>query len=382
MRIGIDMRMAGTGEGIARYAEELTTHLAEIDTKNEYYLLVDKTSGFAAKLKILLPRRTRLGRENAKFKTIFVGSPYYSWAEQTKFIWELARLKLDLTHFPSFNVPLFYPGKFVVTIHDVIHHHFPGKKKSRFFHRLAYRLAIYSAARRARRVIAVSQATKNEIAKTLGVSPAKIQVIYEGINKKFYEPAPAERLAAVKQKYAIRKPYLLFVGVWRQYKNLPRLAQAFDILKGRYQQDFQLVLAGKIDPFYPEIKEAVLSRSSASDIKALGFVPDEDLGALYQGATALVLPSLMEGFGLIGAEAQAVGVPVVASDIPVLREILGEGARYFNPLQPEEMAKQIHSVLTDQGVRERLIKTGQANVAKYNWQTTAQETLKIYQEFS
>lgn len=304
---------------------------------------------------------------------------YYSFEEQTKFVWELKKLKLDVVHFPSFNVPMFYSRKFVVTIHDIIHHLYPGKKKSRWFHRLAYRLVINSAIKRASKIIAVSEATKDDVRKTFKIDPLKISVIYEGVEERYGEKITNAKLQVIKEKYGITKPYILFVGVWRQYKNLERLALAFDILKEK-GFDYQLVMAGKVDPFYPEIRQAVFGIKNNKDIKALGYVPDEDLPALYQSAKVFVLPSLVEGFGLIGLEAQASGVPAAVSDIPVLREVLGEGAVYFDPRNEDDMARTCHLVLdTESSVVKELVEQGRQNAKKFDWQQTARETLKIYQ---
>jgi glycosyltransferase involved in cell wall biosynthesis len=370
MRIGIDMRMAGTGEGIGRYIEKLVVNLMDIDETNQYFLLCDKNSEFVEKFEVT--------RRN--FAKVSVSSRYYSWSEQTSFIAELRRLKLDLVHFASFNAPVLYPGKFVITVHDVIHHQFPGKKKSRMFHRLAYRAAIWASVRRAAKVIAVSEATKREIVKVLGVRAEKVAVVYEGVEKQFAEAVSAVKIEEVKNAYKISKPFLFFVGVWRQYKNLPRLSLAFDILKEDYHRDVQLALAGKIDPFYPEIKQAVFKIKHADDIRALGFVPDLDLAVLYQAAQAFVLPSLVEGFGLIGVEAQAAGLPVLASRIQVLEEILGQGAIYFNPTDEQDMAKKIDELLGDPGLLQNLVAEGQINAQKYDWRKTAEETLKIYEQ--
>ncbi len=366
MRIGIDCRMARTGEGIARYVEELVKHLAMLDTENEYFLICSKQ----------FPISNFQFPNNFKFQ--ITKSGYYSFAEQTRLIWELKKLKLDLAHFPNFNVPVFYPGRFVITIHDLIHHQFPGKKKSRWFHRLAYRAVIKSAVKRADRIIAVSEATKNDILKTFNIHKSKIGIIYEGVDSKFFQKVQDAEIRQVKQKYSITKPYLLFVGVWRQYKNLPRLARAFDILKERHRHDIELVLAGKIDPFHPEIKEEVFSIRNNKDIKALGYVPDEDLAALYHGAGLFVLPSLTEGFGLIGVEAQAAGVPVAASNIPVLREVLGEGAIYFAPQSPEDIAKKASYILTDHNYSSNLIEKALLNARNYDWSKTARQTLELY----
>ncbi len=364
MRIGIDCRMAGTGEGIGRYVEELIKHLSEIDNENIYVLLFSE-SMLASKFQI----------SNDKFQKIIVKSKYYSLSEQTYFIWELFKLKLDIVHFPSFNVPILYPGKFVVTIHDIIHHRFPGRKKSRFVHRLAYRLVIWAAIKRAKRIIAVSEATKRDILKVFHVGLEKITVIYEGAGLKL---ASINDTDAVLKRYNIQKPFLLFVGVWRQYKNLPRLAAAFDLVRDKYSLDCELVLAGKIDDFYPEIKNEILSIKNADYIRALGYVPEPDLAALYRAARIFVIPSLTEGFGLVGIEAQSSGTAVLASDIAVLREVLGSGALYFNPRNVEDMAEKISTLWQNEASLEDSRRAGRDNAARFTWTKTAEGTKMIY----
>lgn len=367
MRIGIDMRMAGTGEGIGRYVEELARHLATIDHENDYVLIFQSES---ASLQFTV--------NSANFRKVVLASKYYSWAEQTRFIWELKKLKLDLMHFTNFNYPVLYQGKFVVTIHDLIHHQFPGKKKSRFLHRAAYRFTIRSAIKKAEKVIAVSEATRQDIVRSFKVNPEKISVVYEGVDARFFNMVPSAQINEIKQKYGITGPYLLFVGVWRQYKNLPALASAFDILKLEQSLSHELVLAGKIDPFYPEIKNIVFKAKFARDIKALGFVPDGDLPALYQGASAFVLPSLTEGFGLIVAEAQASRVPAILSDIPVLREVAGDGAIFFDPHDHADMARKMNMGIADNSLRDELINKGLENAKRFIWQEAARQTLQIY----
>lgn len=369
MRIGIDMRMAGTGEGIGRYCEELVKNLADIDQGNDYFLLIDRKSAIADKLSI----------KNSKFNFVKVSSTYYSIAEQTYFIHELNRLNLDIMHFTSFNMPIFYTGKFIVTIHDTIHHRFPGRKKSRYLHRAAYRAVIWTAVKRAQRIIAVSNATKNEIVKTFGVTPEKVKVVYEGIGKALTAEGNEEETL---KRHNITKPFLLFVGVWRQYKNLPQLALAFDILKEKYGIDCQLALAGKIDPFYPEIKQAVFGIKNHADIRVLGFVSDEILSGLYRKAKIFVLPSLVEGFGLTGPEAQALGAPVAASDIPALREVLAEGAVYFDPQSAEDMAEKIVKIWNSADLTKDLRRLGFLNAERFNWDKCSRETLNLYKKAS
>ncbi len=366
MRIGIDLRMAGGGAGIDRYISELAREILNHDRQHQYVLFV---------------RNHKIAEDfkSTSAKIVVADIAHYSVAEQIKFPGILAKEKLDLVHFPHFNVPLLYLKPFVVTIHDLTHTLFPGKKKSRIIHRLAY-LAIFSnAVRMAKKIIAVSESTKKQIIEYYKINPAKIQVIYEGFNEVYKMMDKEEAFKQVSQKFGITKPFMLYVGVWRRYKNLPMLAQSFDQLKDR-RVDVQLVLAGEPDPFYPEIEEQVLNIKHKSDLKTVGRVKDEDLKLLYNGATILVLPSLMEGFGLTPLEAAACGTPTAASDIPTLREIMGQGAEYFDPNNLENMTEVLQNLLTNPIRLEELANLALSRSKHFSWKQAAVETIKVYEE--
>ncbi len=366
MKIGIDLRMAGGGAGIDRYITELAHEILKQDRQNQYVLFVRN-------------QQVADSYRSSGAKIVLADIPHYSVAEQIKLPAILAKEHLDLVHFPHFNVPLLYLKPFVVTIHDLTHTLFPGKKKSRIFHRLAY-LAIFShAVRIAKKVIAVSESTKKQIIEYYKISSSKIQVVYEGFNEVYKMMDKEEAFKQVSQKFGITKPYILYVGVWRRYKNLPMLAQAFDRLKDK-GVDVQLVLAGEPDPFYPEIKEQVLNIRHHQDLKTVGRVKDEDLKLLYNGATILALPSLMEGFGLTPLEAAACGVPTAASDIPTLREIMGQGAEYFDPNNLDNMTEVLQNLLTNPIRLEELANLALSRSKHFSWQQAAAETIKVYEE--
>lgn len=367
MKIGIDMRLAGEGYGVGRYAWELVRHIVEEDEESQYVLYF-RSADYA--------HDSLWQHDNVVVRVVSI--PHYSVAEQTKFPKLILQDRLDLVHFLHFNATIFYPWPFVVTIPDLTHHIFPGRKKRRIIHRLGYRLVISAAAKRARKVITVSHASKEEIVKHLQIPEEKIAVIYEGVQARF-RPIQIDLQAQVKAKYGIRKSYLIHVGVMRRYKNIPILARAFDVLRSR-GHDFALVLAGEWDPYYPDIKEEVFAGKYRRDIMALGLVPDEDLPALLSGARLFVMPSLLEGFGLPPLEAMSCRVPVVASNILVLREILGDAAVFFDPYDPVDIADAMERVLKEDSLRQELVGKGLEQVKKYSWEKAAQETLNVYRE--
>ncbi len=366
MKIGLDLRMLNGGSGISRYIGELSEQILTLDKKNEYVLFFNR-----------LDDATKLKYEKFGKKMVETNIPHYSLGEQLYLPRFFKKEKLDLVHFPHFNVPVLYTGKFVTTIHDLTHTKFPGRKKSHFFSRLAYNLVVFNAIKRAKKIIAVSQSTKNELQEYFNAAD-KAQVIYEGIHENYRVMDRDQALAKIANGLKITKPFILYVGVWRRYKNLPTLARVFNHLveKGF---DIELVLAGEPDPFYPEIQAQVQGIKHKDRVRAVGRVSDEDLNYLYNSCLLFVLPSLAEGFGLTALEAAACGAPVAASDIPTLREVLGQGAEFFDPNNEQNMIDVIVSLLDNPNRREELANGALSRSKHFSWKQAAEETIALYE---
>jgi len=377
MRIGIDCRMYSSRfTGIGRYVYELTENLFRTDPQNEYVLFFNE------------PEFSLFTPPNSKVKKVLVDAPHYSYAEQTKFLHLLNKEKLDLMHFTHFNAPIFYNKPSVVTIHDLTLSFYPGKKMSSPVHRFGYHLTIKTAVNKAKKIIAVSWNTKKDLQQLFRTDDKKISVIYEGVHEKF-QPLKSEqdlkKIEDVKKKYGLAfngKPYLLYTGVWRSHKNLPKLLKAFHILKNDYDYQGSLVITGRKDPMYaPELEEKALSLKLEDDVIFTGLVDEKDLVHLYNGAQAYVFPSLYEGFGLPPLEAMQCGIPVVASNISSIPEICGkDNAVFFNPEDPEDMAEKIFNVTSEPSLREKLIANGLKRVKNFSWQKMTEQTLKVYHQ--
>ncbi len=364
MRIGLDLRMVDGGSGIGRYITELFHEILKQDKTNQYVLFfrdIAQVESF----------------KQYNHKIVVTGIGHYSLKEQIILPFIMLREKLDLVHFPHFNVPVLYRKKFVVTIHDLTHTLIPGKKKSHLFHRLAYHMVFWNAVRSSTKVVAVSGATKNAILDYFKINPQKISVVYEGLNQTYGIMDKAEAFNQVSNRFNITRPYILYVGEWRRYKNLPQLALAFDQLIEK-KLDIELVLVGKKDPFYPEIEEKIFSIKHKDRIKALGRIEDEQLKAVYNAATIFVLPSFMEGFGLTVLEAAACGVPITCSDIPSLREVAGQAADYFDPSNLQNMIDVINNLISNPERLEELANLALSRSKHFSWQKAAQEILEIY----
>ncbi len=378
-RVGIDARFFGLeNKGLGRYTNELIKWLEEIDKE------IRKSNRFKEIEFYIFLRKNNFSEyipQNKHFHKILADFRWYSLAEQVRLPFLLYKYKLDLVHFPHFNVPLLYRKKFIVTVHDLILFHHPTVKNTtlnRFiywFKLLMYHLVIRSAVRRSNLVIAISKFTKNDLVDTLKTPPQKIRVVYEGaeFNLSGGRNVSEKQGNAFLKKYGIIKSYLLYVGNAYPHKNLERLVLVF---KRLVQNGFdkQLVLVGKNDYFYQQLKKFI-QNNKVKQVVITDYIDDVDLEKLYRKAEAFVFPSLYEGFGLPPLEALIYGLPVISSNKSSLPEILGNQVRYFNPRSEKEMMEAILKY-------NQQVKINRTDIAKlkekYSWQKMAREIYQIY----
>jgi len=382
--IGIDARFYGPlGKGLGRYTQEIVDNVIAIDAEKLFdyviFLAPDNFDEF-----ICLSSNVR--KELIK-------SRWYTLAEQFEVPYKWWRAKIDLMHFPHFNVPFIKAGAYIVTIHDLILTKFPTHRASTLHPIIywlkdkAYRLIISSAVARAAKIITVSQFTKKDLTEQFKVPENKIEVTYEGVanlakgnDSLFVAKLDNKKTLAL---YDIRGPYLLYVGNAYPHKNLEGLIAAFAQLNVKHPE-LRLVLVGKEDYFYNRVKEKAKinnlwqKENHNSKVVFTGYVPDIDLETLFQEATIYVFPSLYEGFGLPPLEAMAHGCPVVSSSRASMPEILEQAAVYFNPENKEEMISVIENILNDSSKRQELIALGYEQIKKYNWWECANATSRIY----
>lgn len=279
--------------GIGIYVERLVDYLARNDSENEYVLFLSKSGMFDCAI------------DAPNFRKVIADVRHYSFGEQAKFPFLIAKEGLDLMHFTHFNAPIAYRGRTVVTIHDLTLTFYPGRKMTSSVHRLAYETTIRSVVRRAKKIFAVSAHTRKDLVEILDVPEDRIAVIHNGIDReRFEKEVPEDRIAQVKKKLGIDRKYFLYTGVFREHKNLVRLVEAFAPIALKYH-DVDLVLAGKEDPEYKDVRDAIVRLGIGGRVRLPGFVEDEDIVPLYRGAEAYVFPSLYEGFGLPVIEAMA-----------------------------------------------------------------------------
>jgi len=370
-RIGIDARLFGTAQavGIGRYTEELIRHLVELDKDNQYHVFL---SAFAASsFPIYAPNLSKTG----------VNFSHYTCGEQFVYPSIIKKTNLDLIHYTNFNSPVFFTGvPSIVTIHDLTLWFFPGRKQRSWFRRMVYRWVIKKTCQNAKHIIAITKNTKRDIVELLNINPGKITVIYEAVPKQFKVIKDETTIDKLKHKFNISCPYFVYVGQWRDHKNVIRMIRAFSLVRRRYGLDYQLVMVGKIDKHYPEVQAVIKELNLGESVILTGYIPDSDLPYLYNGAELFVWPSLYEGFGLPPLEAMACGVPVIASETSCIPEVLGDAAHYFNPLNVEEIAKNMAEVAKSYALKRELKLKGLQQVKKYSFDKSARQTHKIYQK--
>jgi len=242
--------------------------------------------------------------------------------------------------------------------------------------------------RGAARILAVSQFTKQEIEKLVGIRSDRIEVVYNAIDERFLRGhASTGDRQLIAERYQVTYPFLLYAGSIRPHKNVVRIIEAFSALKTELEKegaypDLKLIIIGDDISGHPDLRRTVIRSGVQNDVRFLGFVPIEVLRILYDNAKIFVFPSLYEGFGLPPLEAMAHGTPVVTSNTSSLPEVTGKAAVLVNPENVFEIRRALHRVLTDNVLRERLKTQGFEQSQRFSWDKSAQRILGIYKEIA
>ncbi|MDD2656787.1 MAG: glycosyltransferase family 1 protein [Patescibacteria group bacterium] len=366
MKIGIDARMLSSNFGIGRYVQQLVLHLQKIDKENQYLIFLRQENFDEVEI------------ENLNFTKILADIPWYTLGEQSEFLSILQKNPVDLMHFPHWNVPYFYDGKFVVTIHDLTMYHYARPETSTLGHfkfwvkDKAHRTLIKHLVKKTKHIITTSEFTARDIVETLGVDRDKITVTYQA---PFVNNDLKENIANVLEKFKIDKKFVLYVGAAYPHKNLDNLLSSWQIFNEEKSNDYNLVLVGKDNYYYQNLKNKFVD---LKNVIFTGLVGDSDLVDLYKKASVFVFPSLYEGFGLPPLEASLYALPVAASSASCLPEVLGEGAMYFDPHNKAQMADVLYTILTDENIRSELKYQARENLKRFSWEKLATETKDIY----
>ena len=360
--------------GIGTYIRSLVHALGALDTTNRFTLV---TGPAEARLLAGLP-------EN--FGSAVYARNDHSPLDHIAFPMYLRALRPDLVHIPLNRVPILMIRPYVVTIHDMANLFFEEEHGNLRMQLRRFRFR--RGLKRANRVIAVSDATRRDVEGLMGVPSERIRRVYNAPDPGFradHAAATADEKQRIMERYQINYPFLLYAGNIRRHKNVPRLVEAFAVVREQMAshpvyKDLRLVIIGDTISQYPAVRQTVIKSRVEAVVRFLGFVPFETLRCFYETAAAFVFPSRYEGFGLPPLEAMACGAPVVASNVSSLPEVVGDAAVLVNPENVFDIARGIRDVLLDDAMREDLIRRGRVQASRFSWERTASQVLDIYLE--
>jgi len=298
----------------------------------------------------------------------------YLWNNLLPF--KIKKYNFDLIHNPG-QIPIFkkFDGISLITIHDLST--FLFSKEHPLSRVIINKLILKRTIRNCNFIIVDSENTKKDVIKIFKVPEEKIDVVYLGVDEK-YKILNKKQSLFLSKKYTKTDKFILYVGTLEPRKNIPNLIRAYCKIKDKLP--YKLIITGKKGWKYKPIFDLISELKLEDDVIFTGYIPEEDLPALYNGASAFVFPSLYEGFGLPPLEAMACGCPVITSNTSSLPEVVGDAGIMVDPNDVDELAKQIERVLTDKKLRDSMIKKGLKQAKKFSWEKCAKETLKVYEK--
>jgi glycosyltransferase involved in cell wall biosynthesis len=368
VRIGIDARKLHDF-GIGTYIRNLLRQLARLDRNTEFVVLCRPED------------REGLASLGENFRPVAETAANYSVTEQVAIPLAVRREGVTLFHAPHYVLPPLIRCRSVVTIHDCIHLMFPQYLPNKLA--LAYaRTSIGMAARRATRVMTVSESSKRDILRYVDTEPDKIDVIYNAYDERFGVEPREEDVVRVRERFPLHDEFVLYAGNVKPHKNVERLIQAFDLVRKRGLDHLKLVIIGDEVSKYAALRRAVHKHQLHKYVRFLGYLPEETLAVMYRLAGVFVFPSLYEGFGLPPLEAMASGTPVVTSNVSSLPEVAGDAAILVDPYEPAAIADGIATVLTDETIRRSLRAKGIERARQFSWESSVRRVREIYGEAS
>lgn len=368
--------------GIGTYIRNLIQALAKTDQENRYHVVVSE-----AQVPLFggLPPHFQIATYNAEDTRP---------GEEIAFPLYLRRFGANVYHIPLNRVPFFMPKPYVVTVHDMASLLFSEESEMRMnLRRYRFRRSLM----RAGKVLAVSAATRRDVVQTLGIPLERVRLVYSAPAPEFFQRGhTADARAAgpqteeherrrIMERYQINYPFLLYAGNIRPQKNIPRLVEAFAVVRHELANhpvysDLRLIIIGDQIARNPAVRHAVIQSRVENCARFLGFVPFDTLRIFYECAAAFVFPSLYEGFGLPPLEAMASGTAVVTSNVSSLPEAVNDAAMLVNPENVFDIARGIREVLLDPELRARLVIKGMEQAARFSWDRTAREVIDVYEE--
>jgi glycosyltransferase involved in cell wall biosynthesis len=354
----------GIGRYVSNLAQAMVSELAEDE---QLLLLHDPTQ----------PSRWQLPPSSERVIVLEAAVSPFSFWQQWRIPRLLRRHKATIYHSPYYLMPYWTRKPTVLTIYDLIPQQFPEMVSTEA--RRVFQRAMRQAIRKTRRIITISEATRNDLLAAYPISPDRVTAVPLAASLHFH-PQPEAKIEQIREKYKLPEKYLLYVGINKPHKNLGRLLEAWRQIVSQSPEAPTLAIAGEWDDRYPEPKQHAEQLALGDRVKFLGPFEETDLPSLYSGATAFVFPSLYEGFGLPVIEAMACGTAVLCSHTASLPEVGGEAALYFDPTDSDNIASTIASTLADERILTQLQQRGLKQAAQFSWRKTAVATLAVYRQ--
>lgn len=424
MLIGIDASRANRSHksGTEWYSYYMIRALAAVDSHNHYILYSDTPlTGGLADLRANRENTATTQKQTAiqhvlpsphnNFEARILRSPFKFFWTQARLSWEMIRRRPDILFVPAHALPIIHPRNSVVTIHDIGFRSDPtlygrerlgaeNRRRHRFLNFLIRlcTLGRYGAntfdylewstrfsLKHARRIIAISNFTKQELLTTYQTPADKIIVIHNGYAHNLYHSIPdTDASQAIINRYGISQPYIFYVGRLEKKKNIATLIEAFAQLKQQRGTDFyhKLCLIGDAGFGFDEIKYTIQEYNLANDVIMTGWVAEEDLPHIFARADAFVFPSNYEGFGIPLLQAMATETPIVASKVASIPEVVGEAGLLCDPKNPQDLANALAMVLYNTAVREKLISNSKERISQFSWEKAARELILVFTSFT
>lgn len=367
MRIGIDATAVDPGTGASSYMFNLTKNILCIDERNEYVIYCQKE----------IPNAFRIQNRRIQFKICNLGNRKV--CEQLWLSFRGLYDSLDVLHC-CWSLPLVAPRTSVLTVHGLAWRVMPEMFTMGI--RLYLKLGTERSIRKAKRIIAISEWTKNLCIEHMNLEKQSIDVVHHGVDlQKFSHMTNNQPTQGLKERYSLPHKFILYVGATLPVKNIPFLVKSFGkLIKDDRFKDYYLVLAGGKGWGHEAVLETVQRLDLRRRVVFPGFIRDEDLPTLYNAAELFIFPSMFEGFGIPILESMACGTPVLAANTSCLPEVGGDAALYFDPHDEEELVRITKNVLTDEALRETMMNKGLMRVKEFTWEKTAEKTLKVYEK--
>jgi glycosyltransferase involved in cell wall biosynthesis len=383
VRIGINaLFLQKPATGMGQHLLHLLEGLDSLDDKDQQYTLL--APRFRRAYTVRAPQLSDRFREVEVVSALArLGENVEQvWWEQVGIVRAGMREKVDLLHCPYWSNPVWSPWPTVVTVHDVIQFVLPEyawRKISRLYFAL-----VSAGARRADAVITVSECSKRDIVKLLGLAPQRIHVIGNAVDDRFFPVRDAWLLASVRERYGIGSRFILYFGGFDLRKNVPRVIEAYSRLPETLKREYQLVIAGRYQhlghPLYPDPRETVRRLGLERSVIFTGQIREQDKAPLYSAATVYAFPSLYEGFGMTVLEAMACGTPVVTSNVSALPEVVGDAGSLVDPYSSEAISQALAELLESQERRADLARRGLERARRFTWPQVADQTVRVYKQ--